>query len=123
MTLPEGSPSFPRHVFLRLPPAAVVPVVPKVDRRSPRGMVKIRLSRTGGKNTPYFRIVVVDERRKSNGRSLELLGTYDPRTAPEKLVIKTERVTAWQALGAQLSPTVKSLMRRARRRQPAAGAR
>ena len=85
-------------------------------------MVKIRLSRTGGKNTPYFRIVVVDERRKSNGRSLELLGTYDPRTAPEKLVIKTERVTAWQARGAQLSPSVKSLMRRARRRQPAAAA-
>ncbi len=87
-------------------------------------MVKIRLSRTGGKNSPYYRIVVVDERRKSNGRSLELLGTYDPRKDPEKLVIKTERVTAWQALGAQLSPSVKSLMRRARRRgEPAVGAR
>jgi len=83
-------------------------------------MVKIRLSRTGGKNSPYYRIVAVDERRKSDGRSLELLGTYDPRVAPEKLVIKVERVAAWQARGAQLSPSVKSLMRRARRRQPAA---
>ena len=83
-------------------------------------MVKIRLSRRGGKNNPHYRIVVVDERKKSNGRSLELLGTYDPRSAPEKLVIKTERVAAWQANGAQLSPSVKSLMRRARRRTPAA---
>ena len=87
-------------------------------------MVKIRLSRTGGKNNPCYRIVAVDERLKSDGRSLELLGTYDPRVSPEKLVIKTERVSAWQARGAQLSPTVKSLLRRARRRQPAsAGAR
>ena len=85
-------------------------------------MVKIRLSRMGGKNRPYYRIVVVDERRKSNGRSLELVGTYDPRCAPEKLVIKTERVSAWQAQGAQVSPSVKSLMRRARRRAPALGA-
>ena len=86
-------------------------------------MVKIRLSRTGGKNNPYYRILAVDERRKSSGRSLELLGTYDPRCAPEKLVIKTERVADWQAHGAQLSPSVKSLLRRARRRAPAAGAR
>jgi small subunit ribosomal protein S16 len=85
-------------------------------------MVKIRLSRTGGKNSPYYRIVAVDERLKSTGRSLELLGTYDPRVSPEKLVLKTERVSAWQARGAQLSPSVKSLMRRARRRA-AAGAR
>jgi small subunit ribosomal protein S16 len=85
-------------------------------------MVKIRLSRTGGKNSPFYRIVAVDERRKSNGRSLELLGTYDPRIAPEKLVIKTERVAAWEAKGAQLSPSVRSLMRRARRREPAVGA-
>ncbi len=83
-------------------------------------MVKIRLSRTGGKNSPYYRIIAIDERKKTNGRSLEQLGTYDPRTAPEKLVIKTERVAAWQARGAQLSPSVKSLMRRARRRAPAA---
>jgi small subunit ribosomal protein S16 len=86
-------------------------------------MVKIRLSRTGGKNSPYYRVVAVDERRKSNGRALELLGTYDPRRAPEQLVLKSERVAAWQARGAQLSPTVRSLMRRARRRAPAAGAR
>jgi small subunit ribosomal protein S16 len=86
-------------------------------------MVKIRLSRRGGKNSPYYRIVAVDERLKSDGRALELLGTYDPRTAPEKLVLKTERVAAWQERGAQLSPSVKSLMRRARRRDASAGAR
>jgi small subunit ribosomal protein S16 len=85
-------------------------------------MVKIRLSRRGGKNSPFYRIVAVDERRKSNGRALELLGTYDPRTAPEKLVLKSERLAAWQERGAQLSPSVKSLMRRARRREASAGA-
>jgi small subunit ribosomal protein S16 len=85
-------------------------------------MVKIRLSRTGGKNDPHYRIVAVDERRKSNGRALELLGTYDPRSTPEKLVLKVDRVAAWQQRGAQLSPSVKSLMRRARGRA-AAGAR
>jgi small subunit ribosomal protein S16 len=86
-------------------------------------MVKIRLSRRGAKNSPYYRIVAVDERLKSDGRALELLGTYDPRSAPEKLVLKTERVAAWQERGAQLSPTVKSLMRRARRREASAGGR
>jgi small subunit ribosomal protein S16 len=86
-------------------------------------MVKIRLSRRGAKNSPYYRIVVVDERRKSDGRTLELLGTYDPRTAPEKLLVKTERVAAWQERGAQLSPSLKSLLRRARRREASAGAR
>jgi small subunit ribosomal protein S16 len=79
-------------------------------------MVKIRLARTGGRNSPFYRIVAVDERRKLNGRALELLGTYDPRCAPEKLVIETARVAAWQERGAQLSPTVKSLLRRAKRR-------
>jgi small subunit ribosomal protein S16 len=86
-------------------------------------MVKIRLSRRGAKNSPYYRIVAVDERLKSDGRALELLGTYDPRNAPEKLVLKTERVAAWQERGAQLSPTVKSLLRRARRREASAGGR
>ena len=84
-------------------------------------MVKIRLSRTGGKNDPHYRIVAVDERLKSDGRALELLGTYDPRSAPEKLVLKLERVAAWQQRGAQLSPSVKSLMRRARGRAAAGG--
>jgi small subunit ribosomal protein S16 len=83
-------------------------------------MVKIRLTRAGAKKRPFYRIIAIDERKPRNGRPLEFLGTYDPRPDPELVRIETERVEAWVAKGARLSPTVRSLMRRARRRQPAA---
>jgi len=75
-------------------------------------MVKIRLTRSGAKKRAYYRIIAIDERKPRDGRPLEYLGTYDPRPNP--------RVEAWVAKGAKLSPTVRSLMRRARGRQPAA---
>ena len=84
-------------------------------------MVKIRLTRAGAKKRPYYRIVAIDDRRQRDGRPLEFLGTYDPKTEPEQVVIRSEAVDAWVKKGAQLSPTVKSLMRRARRQQAAAG--
>lgn len=84
-------------------------------------MVKIRLTRAGAKKRPYYRIVAIDDRRQRDGRPLEFLGTYDPKTEPERVVIQSEAVDAWLKKGAQLSPTVKSLMRRARRLQAAAG--
>lgn len=83
-------------------------------------MVKIRLTRAGAKKRPFYRIIAIDEREPRDGRPLEFLGTYDPRPDPEKLRIETERVEAWLAKGAKLSPTVRSLMRRARRQQAAA---
>jgi small subunit ribosomal protein S16 len=79
-------------------------------------MVKIRLTRAGAKKRPFYRVIAIDERRPRDGRALEFLGTYDPRPQPEKIVIKTERVEAWIAKGAQMSPTVRSLLKRARRR-------
>jgi small subunit ribosomal protein S16 len=83
-------------------------------------MVKIRLKRAGAKKRPFYRIIAIDEREPRDGRPLEFLGTYDPRPDPERILVETERVEAWVAKGAQLSPTVRSLMRRARQRQPAA---
>ena len=83
-------------------------------------MVKIRLTRSGAKKRAYYRIIAIDERKPRDGRPLEFLGTYDPRPNPERVRIETERVEAWVAKGAKLSPTVRSLMRRARQRQPAA---
>jgi small subunit ribosomal protein S16 len=83
-------------------------------------MVKIRLTRMGAKRRPFYRIVAIDERKPRNGRPLEFLGTYDPRSNPEQIQVETERVEAWVAKGAKLSPTVRSLLRRARRQQPAA---
>jgi small subunit ribosomal protein S16 len=83
-------------------------------------MVKIRLTRAGAKKRAFYRVIAIDERKPRNGRPLEFLGTYDPRPNPEQVRIDTERVQAWVAKGARLSPTVRSLMRRERRRQPAA---
>lgn len=84
-------------------------------------MVKIRLMRAGAKKHPHYRIVAVDARRQRDGRPLEFLGSYDPMPHPAKIQVKTERVEAWLAQGAKLSPTVRSLVRRARRQQAAAG--
>ena len=78
-------------------------------------MVKIRLARTGAKNRPCYRIVAIDHRRPRQGRPLEFLGTYDPMPEPPKIHIEMERLDAWRARGAQLSPAVRSLVRRARR--------
>ena len=79
-------------------------------------MVKIRLTRAGARNRPFYRIVAVDERRPRDGRPLEFLGTFDPKVNPEKLSVRSDAVEAWVKKGAQLSPTVKSLLRRAKRR-------
>lgn len=85
-------------------------------------MVKIRLTRGGAKKRPFYRIVAIDERRARDSRPLEYLGSYDPKEKPEKVVIRREAIEAWVAKGAQLSPTVKSLMRRDERRTAGAPA-
>ena len=82
-------------------------------------MVKIRLMRAGAKKRPHYRIVAVDARRERDGRPLEFLGSYDPMPEPPKIRVKTERLEAWLARGAQLSPAVRSLVKRARRQQAA----
>ena len=84
-------------------------------------MVKIRLSRAGAKKRPFYRIVAIDERRQRDGRPLEYLGTYDPKLNPERVVVRSEAIDAWLKKGAQLSPTVKSLLRRSRRQAAAGG--
>lgn len=78
-------------------------------------MVKIRLTRQGAKKQPFYRIIAIDERKPREGRPLEFLGTYDPVTQPESIQLKSERIEAWVADGAQLSPRVATLVRRARR--------
>ena len=85
-------------------------------------MVKIRLTRVGAKKHAVYRIIAIDHRRARNGRPLEFLGTYDPNQNPEKFTIKTERLESWVSKGAQLSPTVRSLLRRSKRQRPAAAA-
>ncbi len=66
-------------------------------------MVKIRLKRMGRKNRAFFRICAFDSREERDGRSIEQLGTYDPREKDEskKVVLKRERIEYWLSVGAQ----------------------
>jgi small subunit ribosomal protein S16 len=70
----------------------------------------IRLARVGAPKQPYYRIVVIEKDRARNGRSIEVVGTYNPRTSPASVTLKHERVAYWRGVGAQLSPTVAKLI-------------
>lgn len=72
--------------------------------------VKLRLLRMGAKKAPFYRIVAADSRAPRDGRFIELLGTYDPRTNPAKVTIKEEEVLKWLNNGARPSDTVKNLL-------------
>jgi small subunit ribosomal protein S16 len=75
--------------------------------------VKIRLARFGAKKQPFYRIVVTDARAPRDGRFIEKIGTYDPKQDPPNVSVDTERVTEWLQKGAQTTPTVAQLLRRA----------
>ena len=83
-------------------------------------MVKIRLTRQGSKKRPFYRVTAIDERKQRDGRPLEFLGTYDPIPGQEQIKLDIEAIEAWVGKGAQLSDTVKSLVKRARRQAAAA---
>lgn len=74
--------------------------------------VHIRLSRAGTKKTPFYRIVVTDQRSPRGGRFIERVGSYDPRR-PE-LVLAPGRVEHWLSVGAQPSETVAKLLSEAK---------
>lgn len=71
--------------------------------------VKIRLARAGAKKTPFYRIVAADVRATRDGRFIEILGRYNPRTEPSTIVLDVERVDAWLAKGAQMTEVVAKL--------------
>ncbi|HEX7249133.1 MAG TPA: 30S ribosomal protein S16 [Burkholderiales bacterium] len=76
-------------------------------------MVVIRLARGGANKRPFFSVVVADSRRSAKGKFIERVGFYDPK-APEgreSLRVNVERLKHWQGKGAQLSPTVKRLVK------------
>ncbi len=77
-------------------------------------MVKIRLTRVGATRRPYYRVVAIDERDKRDGRALEFLGTYDPKKTPAEVKLDVAAVEAWIARGAQLSDSVRSMLRLAK---------
>jgi small subunit ribosomal protein S16 len=70
----------------------------------------IRLARFGARKKPYYRVVVIEKDRARNGRSIEVVGTYNPRTAPATVDLKRERIEHWTKNGAQLSDRVAKLL-------------
>ena len=63
--------------------------------------VKIRLARHGAKKAPFYRVVVSDGRARRDGRFIEIVGRYNPRTEPSTVELDLEKVDAWIAKGAQ----------------------
>src|SRR5579864_7849347 len=72
-------------------------------------MVKIRLRRMGAKKQPTYRFVVADARSPRDGRFIEILGHYNPRSEPREVVVNEEKAREWLAKGAQPSDTGRRL--------------
>ena len=83
-------------------------------------MLMIRLARFGARKQPYYRVVVIDKERARNGRSVEVVGTYNPRTSPATVDFKRDRIDYWRSQGAQVSPTVIRLLEKAPATAPSA---
>ncbi len=73
-------------------------------------MLMIRLARVGARKQPQYRVVVIEKDRARNGRSIEVVGTYNPRTNPATVNFKQERIDYWRSKGAQFSETVGRLV-------------
>ena len=74
-------------------------------------MVRIRLTRVGRPKGAFYRIVVIDSRKRREGRPIEVLGHYDPKKDKDKAKINYERYSYWLKVGAQPSETVSSLVK------------
>ena len=72
--------------------------------------VRIRLSRVGSVKNPIYRVVVVDSRARRDGRAIETIGQYNPRSEPSLIEIDADKARKWLADGAQPSNTVKRLL-------------
>jgi small subunit ribosomal protein S16 len=70
----------------------------------------IRLSRVGARKQPYYRVVVIEKERARDGRSVEVVGTYNPRTNPASVELKRDRIDHWVSKGARMSETVARLV-------------
>ena len=73
--------------------------------------VKLRLMRVGKKKQPSYRLVASDARSPRDGRFIEILGTYNPRTEPSAINVDNDRAVAWLRQGAQPTETVQKLLR------------
>ncbi len=72
--------------------------------------VKMRLTRTGAKKAPTYRVIVADSRSPRDGRFIEELGHFNPRS--DEIVIDAEKAKKWLATGAQPTDTVRALLKK-----------
>ena len=75
-------------------------------------MLSIRMRRVGSKKQPFYRVVVCDSAKATDGRFVEILGYYNPRTDPETVEVNRERLAHWLNRGARASDTVRTLINR-----------
>ncbi len=75
-------------------------------------MLMIRLKRMGARKQPHYRIIVIEKERARDGRPVEVVGTYNPRTSPASVELKRDRIEYWISKGAQMSERVEKLMSR-----------
>ncbi len=74
-------------------------------------MVRIRLRRVGLKHQPSYRIIAADKEAPRDGRFLEILGFYNPRTEPSTVELKEDRIFDWMSKGAQPSDSVVKILK------------
>lgn len=74
--------------------------------------VKVRLTRSGSKKHPFYRVVAINSNTRRDGRPLEFLGYYNPNTNPADVKLDQEKIDKWLATGAEMSATVRSLYKK-----------
>lgn len=74
-------------------------------------MVKIRLFKTGAKKRVSYRIVAIESQNKRNGKILDTIGFYDPKTNPPTVKIDKKLLKKWQDVGAQITPAIAKLIK------------
>lgn len=79
--------------------------------------VAIRLRREGSLNSPFYRVVVTDQRSPRDGKFIEQVGTYDPKKADVNYAVDLDRIDYWVGCGARPSDTVRSIVKKARKTQ------
>ena len=82
--------------------------------------VSIRLRREGNLNKPYYKVVVADQRSPRDGKFIELVGNYDPKKTGENANVDLSRIDYWIKNDAQPSDTVRSIIKKARKKETAA---
>jgi small subunit ribosomal protein S16 len=76
--------------------------------------VAIRLRREGTRNRPYYKVVVADKRSPRDGKFIEIIGNYDPKKTGTNYKVDLDRIDHWVKNGAQMSDTVRSIVKKAR---------